>query len=166
MESKFTLDWSSNHTTLNPMPRWFSRNAVAVWNTQRFWILLPSVDLTQVFRRRGFSSLSSLRCSLRQIPHRNLFRWNSKKRRNSKNILTTRCKFFDKFVCNRRSMCGSFSLVLKIDARPFIDSYRTHSHFNDIVSTALVRSRHKHLFPFKRLDFLFCFRWYNKYTIV
>ena len=40
-------------------------------------------------------------------------------------------------VCNRRSKRGSFSLVLKIDARPFIDSYITYLHFDDIVSTAL-----------------------------
>ena len=32
---------------------------------------------------------------------------------------------------------SSFSLVTKIDARPFLDSYITYLHFDDIVSTAL-----------------------------
>ena len=43
---------------------------------------------------------------------------------------------------------GSFSLVPKIDARPFIDSYRTHWHFDDIiVSLVLATSWHREEFP-------------------
>ena len=78
------LDWSSNHTTLNPIPGVIFTLCCSFRTTRRFWILLHPWSLTQTFRRRGFSSLSSLMRSLHQIPH-----GCPNERGNSKNILTT-----------------------------------------------------------------------------
>ena len=83
MESKL-LDWSSNQTTLNPIPGVIFTRCCSFRTTRRFWILLHPWSLTQTFRRRGFSSLSSSMHSLHQIPH-----GRPNERGNSKIILTT-----------------------------------------------------------------------------
>ena len=101
-------------------PGWFSCDAAA---------FELHGDFESCFIRRVSHKLSggedSRRClplglhprSLHQIPH-----WCPNERGNSKNILTTRRHARAKPSCvNRRSKRGLFSLVPKIDVRPFID---------------------------------------------
>ena len=140
-ESK--LSWI-NRTTLNPL--WMSETFTprcSFWTTRRFWILLRTKISHKLSAGEGF--------------HRYLVwgvasntSWTSKVREGTgtRDILTIRRHFFDRHSCIRVQSSSvnrqaSFIFIASDWRATISESYITYLHFDDKVSTALARSRHK-----------------------
>ena len=122
-------------------------------------IIGPRIYLHKKGRKQTKPALNNFARSILLVSHfTRLFEYNTVRAkrqvgRTTKKLLTIRTKGETLEISSQldaifstalvHSEHGSFSLVPKIDARPFIDSYRTHLHFDDIEYTALARSRHK-----------------------
>ena len=139
----FQEEWRVNGIQCDGIWRWFLHEALLLNYTAISIFCFVRIPHTH-FRPRGFLPLSSLRCSFHQIPHRLPI-----ERRIILQVNPHEWRHFNfrphssKFVCNRRSTRGSFSLV-PIIARLFPDSYLHYiTYISMIVSTALAHSRHQ-----------------------
>ena len=114
--------------------------------TRRFRISPASyVDLTQTFSMRGFPSLPCLRRCVKYLTNVQSPKEKGRELEISSQFDAIFPTATRAFVCKVRLSIdkrGSFSLV-PIGPRPFPNLTLLYLHFDDKVSTALARSRHK-----------------------
>ena len=118
MESKL-LDWSSNRTTLNPIPGVIFTRRCSFRTTCTRRILNPasSVESHRNFQAERILVAVFLEICILVVRIKYLMGSERKGKLQKYPHNSTPCHA----MCNRRSKRGSFSLVSKIDARPFID---------------------------------------------